>query len=222
MNYDAVVFDMDGVIVQRTPGWVFDEAADETLADFGIDDPTPFEFRAVRTLATTVKQAKKHFDEERGLDFADLWKARGGLITQKQEIAISHGEKDLYPDAQAIRSLSGPLGIVSNNLERAVENAMTAFDMAPLFDTMYGLSPRLSDHDYRKPNTAYLERALSDLDAGAALYVGDRRSDVEAARNAGIDAALVRREFNHEITFDEPIAFDVDSLHELVQGITDD
>lgn len=222
MNYDAVVFDMDGVIVQRTPGWVFDEAAEETLTDFGIDDPTPFEFRAVRTLATTVKQAKKHFEEERGLDFADLWSARDELVTQKQEIAISHGEKDLYPDAQAIRSLSVPLGVVSNNLQQAVENALTAFDMAPLFDVMYGLAPRLVDHSYRKPNTAYLDRALSDLGTKNAVYIGDRRSDIEAARNAGIDAALVRREFNQEITFDDPIAFDVDSLHELVQRMTDD
>ncbi|MFB6176991.1 MAG: HAD family hydrolase [Halobaculum sp.] len=222
MNYDAVVFDMDGVIVQRTPGWVFDEAAEETLTEFGVDDPTPFEFRAVRTLATTVKQAKKHFDEERGLDFAELWKARDELVTQKQEIAISHGEKDLYPDAQAIRSLDVPLGVVSNNLQQAVENAMTAFDMAPLFDVMYGLAPRLVDHSYRKPDATYLERALSDLDADSAVYVGDRRSDVEAAHEAGIDAALVRREFNQEISFDDPIAFDVDSLHEIVQQLDEE
>ena len=45
----------------------------------------------------------------------------------------------------------------------------------------------------KKPNTHYVERALSDLDADAALYVGDSESDVVAADRAGLDSAFVRR-----------------------------
>lgn len=56
-----------------------------------------------------------------------------------------------------------------------------------------GLAPwRHDDHPGRKPNPGMLTRALSllDLEPGASWMVGDRASDLEAARRAGLAGGL--------------------------------
>lgn len=48
----------------------------------------------------------------------------------------------------------------------------------------------------KKPEPYYLDRALDELGAETALYVGDSEHDVVAAHEAGIEAAFLRREHN--------------------------
>ncbi|MFB6126500.1 MAG: HAD family hydrolase [Halolamina sp.] len=219
MTYDAVVLDMDGVIVERSPSWVFDDAAQTALAEVGIHDPTDREFGMVRSLRGELSEATDHFEHAYGVRFGQLWRRRNELITENQVRAMDDGEKALYDDANAIERLPGPRGIVSNNQQAAVENILRRFGLDSAFDTYHGLGPTLSDVGEEKPSTTYMERALSDLDVDHAVYVGDRASDVQAAHNVGIDAAFVRREFNADDDPDPEPRYDVDSLHELATEI---
>jgi len=215
MDYDAVVFDMDGVLVERSPSWVFTDAAERTLREAGIDDPTGREFRTVRVLEAGLEWASDHFESAHGISFDRLWHRRNELVTENQLTAITDGEKGLYDDASAVLDVPVARGIVSNNQHAAVGNVLDQFDLRAHFDTWYGLGPGVEDVGAEKPATGYMEQALSDLATEDALYVGDRSSDVAAAHNVGIDAAFVRREFNTDDDPDPEPTLDVDSLHEL-------
>lgn len=221
MTYDAVVLDMDGVIVERSPSWVFDNAAETALSEAGIDDPTGREFRMVRMLSGGLADATDHFQEKYGVEFAPLWQRRNELIVVNQRRAIKQEDKTLYPDADAVRSLPGPRGVVSNNQQSAVQMVLDRFGLADAFSTWYGLDSGVEDVGAEKPDTGYMNRALDKLDADHAIYVGDRSSDVAAAHNAGIDAAFVRREFNEADEPDPEPKYDVDTLHELADLLAD-
>lgn len=219
MSYDAVVFDMDGVIIERSPSWVFDEAAQKALAHVGIDEPTGEEIRMARGLHGDLDRAQEHFQTEHDVGFDPIWRRRNELVTAHQREAIEAGEKGLYDDASAIPGLPGPRGIVSNNQHSAVEMVLDRFELDDRFDSYYGLKPGTGDIGAEKPNTVYLDRVLADLDADSAIYIGDRGSDVQAAHEAGIDAAFVRREFNADDELDPTPRYDVDSLHKLVDHL---
>jgi phosphoglycolate phosphatase-like HAD superfamily hydrolase len=54
-----------------------------------------------------------------------------------------------------------------------------------------------------------------DADPATSLFVGDRRTDVETARRAGVDAALLARGAPTDGGTPEPDVH-LDSLHELL------
>ena len=90
------------------------------------------------------------------------------------------------------------MGIVSSNQQETVDFLLEHFDLASLFDTAYGRSPTIESLSLRKLDPHYLERALVDLDADSALFVGDNESDITAAENASIDSAFIRRSHRHD------------------------
>ena len=67
----------------------------------------------------------------------------------------------------------------------------------------------------KKPNTHYIERALSDLSAESVLYVGDSGSDVLAAHRASPDSAFVRRPHAREVDLPVAPTHGVETLHEV-------
>lgn len=109
------------------------------------------------------------------------------------------------------------IGIVSNNQHEMVEHVVDQFDLG--VDIYYGRQPTFEGLDRCKPDPPSLERALDDLDANRAGYVGDRESDVTVAEAAGLDSAFVRRSFNAETRLGTEPTYDVDSLYELRREI---
>ena len=213
--YDAVLFDMDGVLVERSPSWVFDEAAADAFTTFETE-PTEAEYEAVRSLAVLEDGVADDIAGRHGLQFGSIWAAREGLAAINQVRAVEAGEKTPYDGAEVLAELDRPAGVVSNNSQTAVEILLRRFGFHEHLDTWYGLQPTVEDAGNSKPSTTYLDRALSDLGADHALYVGDRATDVRAARNAGIDGAFVHREFNEDEEFDTPPAHEFEDLHGLL------
>lgn len=210
MQYDAVVFDYDGVLMEPTPLDVLHDAARETFRGLGVE---PLESE-VRELSIGVDPEWFHDTCERhGLDPVECWRARDGNASDHQIDLVERGQKRLYEDHVAITAIDRPRGIVSTNQQRTLEHHLAYHGLSDRFDAVYGREPHPDSLRKKKPNPHYLDRALADLDADTALFVGDSTSDVQAAHNAGIDSMYVHRDHNGPPGV-EP-TYEAESLHAL-------
>ena len=210
--YEALLFDMDGVLIRGrgTLTAVYEAAADDALDELGAEVPAaergPFrQSQFGETMATRCREA--------GLDPETFWTTRERFASERANARIGSPPRTRFEDTAVLADLSKPLGVVSNNRAATVEHVVA--DLFPgQFTVAVGRDPTLEGYRRRKPDPHYIERALDRLGVDHALYLGDRKKDLLAARRAGIDGALVRREFNREVTVDES-ALEVDGLRGL-------
>ena len=219
MSYDTVVFDNDGVLVGRTQFDVLQAATAETFEQFGVTDADPdhVEQLTIGATPTTVTRICRAYD----LDPETFWRRRDSVLSQAQQAEAREGRKTPYDDLTALADLDTTLGIVSSNQQETVDFLLDHFGLAGLFDTAYGRAPTIGSLSLRKPNPHYLERALADLDADSALFVGDNESDITAAENAGIDSAFIRRRHRRDWDLDVWPTWEIgglDDLHGICRG----
>ncbi|WP_135533992.1 HAD family hydrolase [Halostella pelagica] len=213
MTYDTVIFDNDGVLVGRTSFDVLREATQETFAQFDVTDLDPDHVEDM-TIGATPAQVGDICDLY-GLDPETFWRARDRTLSRAQQEEARAGRKTPYGDIDTLADLDTAKGIVSSNQQETVDFLLDHFDISDHFGTAYGREPTVESLDLRKPDPHYLERALADLDAESALFVGDNESDIKAAENAGIDSAFIRRPHRRDWDFNVYPTWDIDSLDDL-------
>jgi HAD superfamily hydrolase (TIGR01549 family) len=213
MTYDTVVFDNDGVLVGRTSFDVLREATLEAFEEFGVTDPDPdhVEDMTIGATPSSVTAVCKEYD----LDPATFWPARDSTLSRAQQVEARAGRKAPYDDVDALADLDARLGIVSSNQQETVDFILDHFEVGTHIETAYGRAPTIESIDLRKPHPHYVERALADLDADTALFVGDNESDVRAAERAGIDSAFIRRPHREDWDLNCWPTWDIDSLSDL-------
>ena len=214
MSYEAVLFDNDGVLVEPVGRSVLRRATWEAFDALGVSDPDPDDVDRVSIgvtpdLLSTVC-ATYDLDPER------FWRARDYHSSHAQRAELRAGRAALYDDFDAVRDVDAPRGIVSSNQQETVEFMHDFFATRDLFATAYGRDPTIRSLSRKKPDPYYLHRALSDLDADVALFVGDSESDVLAARNAGLDAAFVRRPHRESYDLSVEPTYELDGLADLL------
>jgi HAD superfamily hydrolase (TIGR01509 family) len=191
VSYDAVVFDMDGVLLTgyHTPREVYREAAAVALAEQGVEAPVPDDFVDPGGVENFRRAC-----EELGVDAETLWTARERGADERENALIAAGERPLFGDVDALADLDVPLGIVSNNRQATVEFAVEHFSLP--VGAARGRDPTLAGYERMKPDPYYLEAVLAELGVAPdrSLFVGDRRSDVRTGHAAGTDAALLVRD----------------------------
>jgi HAD superfamily hydrolase (TIGR01549 family) len=213
VTYDTVVFDNDGVLVGRTHFDVLRDATAETFAQFGVTDPDPDHVEEM-TIGATPEQVAA-VCERYDLEPRRFWRTRDRTLSGAQQAEARAGRKTPYDDIDTLADLDISMGIVSSNQQETVDFLLDHFDISGLFDTAYGREASIRSLDLRKPNSHYLDRALADLDAGSALFVGDNESDIKAAENAGIDSAFIRRPHRRDWYLNVWPTWDIDSLDDL-------
>jgi HAD superfamily hydrolase (TIGR01509 family) len=213
--YDVVIFDNDGVLTHPTPLDVLRQATVEGFEAVGVEDPDP---EHVDRMTMHVTPEDLHdASETYGVDPDVLWRERDLAFSRHQVADMKEGRKPLYEDYDAVRALDRPRGIVSTNQHRTIEEILDFHGIRSDFDTHYGREMERTSLTRKKPNPHYLDRALADLDADPerTLFVGDSQSDVEAARNAGTDAAFVWRDHREDYDLTVDPDHELDSLEDL-------
>jgi phosphoglycolate phosphatase len=212
MDYDAIIFDNDGVLVTPTDRRLWTRASRLAFRDLGVADVDEDHLERLDgyCLSALVRVCERY-----GINSDAFWKRREAHAARAQREHIRTGRKDAYDDIGALRGLDASVGIVSNNQQETIDFVVEHFDLSAVVDAQYGREPSLDGLARMKPNSHYLSEAIDDLDATNPLYVGDSGVDLAAADDLGIDSVFVRR--SHRQRYDptpEP-TYEVDSLAAL-------
>lgn len=218
MSYEAVLFDNDGVLIERHRTGTIQQQIRELLADHGAE---PDEDQLHALTWATGRRAIERTCQQLGVDPEGFWSQRERTCSRVQQEAIRAGDKDLYPDIDAVHELAEerPLGIVSNNQQETIDFIIDYFEMQETFATHYGREPGLKGVSRKKPAPYYLRLAQQDIGASPedVLFIGDSTSDIEAAHNAGMDAAFIRRPHREGYDVREPPEHEINGLRALLE-----
>ncbi|WP_323174014.1 HAD family hydrolase [Natrialba sp. PRR66] len=222
MQYDAVLFDFDGVVVETPSSRRLSDSLRRTYEELGQSEkpgPTSTPNPATAPASTLVREFV-HGDfpaiAERcrslGIETDTFCSRAARELVRTQLDAVERGLRSVYDDITAVRSIELPVGIVSDNHPTVVSSLLDRFGLRALFETIYGCPLTADGLARRKPDPRNIEDAMAELEADSALYVGDRSVDVQAAHNAGIDAVLLSRSDSEASTKTES---DLDPDHEV-------
>lgn len=214
--YDAVLFDMDGVLVEPTQRDTARRAIERAFAEFDVE---PREEDVEALLNVSVDRVEE-VCRRHELDVDGFWRVRERRIAEAQTRSFDDGGKQPYPDVDVVEELNGSsLAVVSNNQQPTVDHVVEGLGFRHRFEAVHARGPDVDDLRRKKPSPHLLESALSDMEPEQALYVGDREKDVVAADRAGVDSALLRR--GHNIDLEPETSPDhelegLESLDELI------
>ncbi|WP_158059653.1 HAD family hydrolase [Halorussus halophilus] len=216
MTYDALLFDVDGVLLDRHADHptVYRRAVAATFDEFGVS-PAEADIGAFVAGATADEMERRCADHD--VAFEAFWRRREANASALQREMMDRGERVLYDDCDVLRELAADhdMGIVSSNQHATVVYMLQRFDLANLFDAVYGREPTVEGFRLTKPETHYVDRAIDELGATDALYVGDSACDVTAAHRAGLDSAFVRRAHREGYPLPEEPTYEIRSLSDL-------
>ncbi|WP_128478118.1 HAD family hydrolase [Halorussus pelagicus] len=191
-DYDAILFDNDGVLVEPPSDATLRRAAESAFRAVGVESPD--EEHVADVLRGVTPESLHEVCDTYGLDPDEFWTARDRHASAAQRDEFREGARARYDDVAAVEDLAHEFGLVSSNQHETIEFVLDHCGFRDLFGTHYGREMGVGSLDKKKPNPHYLERALADLGGETALYVGDSESDVAAAHRAGLDSAFVRRD----------------------------
>lgn len=176
---DALLFDMDGVVVDSERHWAEREA--ETIFPTTVDgrvDPHD-------VAGTNVADLYDHLDTEYGTTVTKT----EFLATYDDHAEVVYGDRArLLPTFDATVSVArdrdAAVGLVSSSPVRWIDLVLERFDLRETFDAVVS-----ADHVERgKPSPAVYELAERrlDVDPSACVAVEDSTAGVTAARRAGM------------------------------------
>ncbi|WP_435551275.1 HAD family hydrolase [Natrinema sp. CGMCC1.2065] len=212
-GYDAVLFDSDGILVEPPASETQLEATQAAFREAGVDDVAPDHLDDIVSGVTV--EVRHDICTDYDLEPTTFWEARERHDERSQFAAFRAGTRDRYDDVATIADLPQDRGVVSNNHHSTIEFVLDAFDLDSLFETYYGRPKTIESLQVKKPDPHFLERALADLEADSALYVGDSEHDVIAAHRAGIDSAFVRRRHCRDDELSVTPTYDIETLSAL-------
>lgn len=216
--YEAVLFDVDGVLLRRQQNSFegYHEVVEEAFRAFDVE-PDPSDVAAFYGGASKSLDEMQTVCERHGVDFEAFWPERERRASELQRELIERGERELYDDWTALGTLAEThdAGLVSNNQHETVQFAVEHFGLDDHVETAYGREPTVEGFRRTKPDPLLLERALEDLATRSALFVGDGGHDVVAAHRAGIDSAFVWRDHRQGYELPEEPTHEIDRLTEL-------
>lgn len=201
MPSKAVLFDLDGVLVDSMAPWM--SLTNETLVRFGSSGLTHGEFLSAcwgRTFREVLDNRLLKSDIQSAYDFAVERSPH-----HFRDVAVFEGTDN---SLREIRNSGVSLAIVSNSPVDFLSPLLEASGIRKFFDISLGSAPGINP----KPHPDMLNIAMRKLCVTKenAAMVGDRESDIIAAKNAGVKSVIFRNS--------SPLAdYRVDDIAEILE-----
>jgi phosphoglycolate phosphatase-like HAD superfamily hydrolase len=184
-RYTDYIFDFDNTLADTSRGYRL--AFSVSFREFGLPyDPAKYD-EYIRTPLSQLFEKYCRGCTCRYRDFAAMV-----MSTYDRNYKDA---AEMFPDAVAcIKALAfrgARLGIVSNSYEQHIRTILREHGLEDCFVSIVGLE-RMA---LQKPNPYGFQLCVREMDAplNSTLAVGDSPDDIYAARNAGLDTALIDR-----------------------------
>jgi phosphoglycolate phosphatase len=181
--FDFWLLDLDGTLVDTENSYI-----QTVLTEVGDLLDVSFTAEQAEHLWYGFGDTRDRVLAEMGLGETEFWDAFHVADDPAARAQATHP----YPDAEPfLKSLDGPVGLVTHCQEYLTYPVLDTLDMEEQFDTVVCCT----DETGWKPDPTPLQLAMEDLNVngGVGAMVGDDPGDVAAARNAGLTAISVAR-----------------------------
>lgn len=184
-EYDFWLLDFDGTVVDIEQSYIH-----ETIGEVGDRLGHGFTDFEAELLWYGLGSAREQLFDGTGIDPGHFWETFHSVEQPGARAEATY----VYADAETFLSgLDRPAGIVTHCQEYLTRPILRDLDIEDWFDAVVCCS----DETGWKPDPTPVELAMDDLGVGynghAGAMAGDLPHDVEAARNAGLDAIHVSR-----------------------------
>jgi HAD superfamily hydrolase (TIGR01509 family) len=205
MPYAAILFDMDGTLIETNPLWA--EATRLALEEYNIQ-LTDAEKRSLAGVLLHDLLHKKGYD-------ADTIKAVRGVRDAAMQRIIPKGAQWIDGAYDLLQTIKAPKGIVTSAHLNVFEHMDAALGLTDLVQAVVLADDVRPDY---KPHPKGLLIACERLgvDPAECVYIGDQECDLQAAAAAGMDSILIRGTHTPaDLTHTKMVA-DIDELAKLL------
>lgn len=182
-KYKTLLFDMDGTIADTDP--LILEAMNFLYDKYRNGNRTP-ESEIIYFSGPPIRDTlKKEFpDKDINFMFEEFHK-KSSTLYATHVFAYPNSKEVLLE----LKKDGYQLGIVTNKLHHLAEYALKCIDLDNIFEFIVGFD----DVDHPKPHQEGILKAIDYFKSNKndTLYIGDNKSDLLTANNAGVDCCLV-------------------------------
>ena len=183
MNYDLVVFDWDGTLMDSTR--IIARSLQKACADVGIAIPSDEDalFVIGLNMQDSFARVAPGLDREGQARLSERY--RHHFLAGEQQIPLFPGVREMLPD---LHGRGWRLAVATGKARRGLERALDTSGLREWFE-----ATRCADEGFAKPHPDMLLMLLdmTGVEPHRALMVGDTTHDLELAANAGVDAVAV-------------------------------
>lgn len=183
MNYDLVVFDWDGTLMDSTA--IIARSLQKACGDLGIAVPSRRD--ALFVIGLNLQDSFRHvapgLDRDGQARLSERY--RHHFLAGESAMPLYTGVPEMLAD---LHGKGWRLAVATGKARRGLERALDASGLRPWFE-----ATRCADEGFAKPHPDMLLMLLdiTGVEPRRALMVGDTTHDLELAANAGIDAVAV-------------------------------
>ncbi len=193
MKKEKIIFDLDGVLLDSEGNlkWL-DRAIRNALQEIGVPATRENIEKLYPGGLSNFRESVENFP----LPPEEVWQIRDKYYVREKLKMIEEGKLKPFSDVEQLYKLkrSYSLGVISNSPAVIVDRFVKHYEFEDLFQAWVGRGSELADLENIKPSIHFFRKIRAEMGPGKYIYIGDRKSDEEFAKNSGMEFIYLTRD----------------------------